>query len=217
MSDSVNSDCNPPSSSVHGIFQARILERAAISYSRGSSQPRNWTHIPCISPICRQNLYHWCHLGTIVRKASFVLIWMNKEMKRFSWVLQVQQVMVFGCEVKNNLISLTFGKRVTHTSLSCFITKDQIVCSNICVTIVCSGLFHLSPWCAFSLKTGPETQRKESATALKSQLMFRAAQALETFLSSHRCPFSYFTNLILHSLCLPFFPSFLPFGQEVAL
>ena len=45
-------------------------------------------------------------------------------------VLQVQQVMVSGCEVKNNLISLTFGKRVTHTSLSCFITKDQIVCSN---------------------------------------------------------------------------------------
>ena len=51
-------------------------------------------------------------------------------MKRFIFVLQVQQVMISGCEVKNNLISLTFGKRVTHTSLSCFITKDQIVCSN---------------------------------------------------------------------------------------
>ena len=32
-------DCSPPGSSVHGIFQARILERVAISYSRGSSQP----------------------------------------------------------------------------------------------------------------------------------------------------------------------------------
>ena len=37
--------CDPidhslPGSSVHGIFQARILEWAAISYSRGSSQPR---------------------------------------------------------------------------------------------------------------------------------------------------------------------------------
>ena len=30
-------DCSPPGSSVHGIFQARILERVAISYSRGSS------------------------------------------------------------------------------------------------------------------------------------------------------------------------------------
>ena len=29
-------DCSPPASSVHGIFQARILEWAAISSSRGS-------------------------------------------------------------------------------------------------------------------------------------------------------------------------------------
>ena len=33
-------DCNPPGSSVHGVFQARILEGVAISYSRESSQSR---------------------------------------------------------------------------------------------------------------------------------------------------------------------------------
>ena len=33
------------SSSVHGIFQSRILEWVAISFSRGSSWPRDWTHI----------------------------------------------------------------------------------------------------------------------------------------------------------------------------
>ena len=33
----------PPGSSVHGIFQARILEWVVISYSRGASQPRNQT------------------------------------------------------------------------------------------------------------------------------------------------------------------------------
>ena len=32
-------DCSPPGSSVRGIFQARILERVAISFSRESSQP----------------------------------------------------------------------------------------------------------------------------------------------------------------------------------
>ena len=32
-------DCSLPGSSVHGIFQARILEQLAISYSRGSSDP----------------------------------------------------------------------------------------------------------------------------------------------------------------------------------
>ena len=31
-------DCSPPGSSVHGIFQARILEWVPISFSRGSSQ-----------------------------------------------------------------------------------------------------------------------------------------------------------------------------------
>ena len=34
-------DCSPPGSFVHRIFQARILEWVAISFSRGSSQPRN--------------------------------------------------------------------------------------------------------------------------------------------------------------------------------
>ena len=40
-------DCSPPRSSVHGILQARILEWVAISFSRGSSQPRNWTWVSC--------------------------------------------------------------------------------------------------------------------------------------------------------------------------
>ena len=34
-------DCSPPGSSVHGVVKARILEWVAISFSRGSSQPRN--------------------------------------------------------------------------------------------------------------------------------------------------------------------------------
>ena len=38
-------DCSPPGSSVHGIFQARILEWVAFFYSRGSSWPRDKTHI----------------------------------------------------------------------------------------------------------------------------------------------------------------------------
>ena len=41
-------DCNLPGSSIHGIFQARVLEWVAISSSRGSSQPRDWTQVSCI-------------------------------------------------------------------------------------------------------------------------------------------------------------------------
>ena len=45
-------DPSPPGSSVHGIFQARVLEWVALPFSRASSQPRDWTHISCIS-------WHW--------------------------------------------------------------------------------------------------------------------------------------------------------------
>ena len=37
-------DCSPPGSSVRGISHARILDWVAISFSRGSSQPRDQTH-----------------------------------------------------------------------------------------------------------------------------------------------------------------------------
>ena len=51
-------DCSPPGFSVTGIFQARILEWFAISYSRGSSQPRDRTWISLVSCIGRWILYH---------------------------------------------------------------------------------------------------------------------------------------------------------------
>ena len=41
--------CSPPGSSVRGIFQAGILEWVAIPFSRGSSQPRNWTQVSSIA------------------------------------------------------------------------------------------------------------------------------------------------------------------------
>ena len=48
-------DCSPLGSSVHGIFQARILEWAAMLSSRGSSQPKDQTWVSCIG---RLVLYH---------------------------------------------------------------------------------------------------------------------------------------------------------------
>ena len=42
-------DCSLPSSSVHGISQARILEWVAIPFSRGSSRARDWTWVSCIA------------------------------------------------------------------------------------------------------------------------------------------------------------------------
>ena len=49
-------DCSLPGFSVHGILQARILEWVAVSSSRGSSQPRDWTYVFCTG---RRILYPW--------------------------------------------------------------------------------------------------------------------------------------------------------------
>ena len=57
-------DCNPPSSSVQGILQARTLEWVVMSSFWGSSQPRDRTCVSCISCIGRRVLYHQCHPGS---------------------------------------------------------------------------------------------------------------------------------------------------------
>ena len=44
-----STDCSPPGSSVSGILQARILEWVAISFSRGSSWPRDQTWVSCFA------------------------------------------------------------------------------------------------------------------------------------------------------------------------
>ena len=45
-------DCSLPGSSIHGIFQARELEWVAISFSRRSSQPGDWTQVSHIVGRC---------------------------------------------------------------------------------------------------------------------------------------------------------------------
>ena len=57
-------DCSTPGSSVHGFFQARILEWVAISFSSESSQPKDQTHISYVFCIDRQAPYHEPHLGS---------------------------------------------------------------------------------------------------------------------------------------------------------
>ena len=55
-------DCSLSGFSVHGILQAGILESVAMPTSRGSSWPRDQTHIAYVSCTGRWVLYHQCHL-----------------------------------------------------------------------------------------------------------------------------------------------------------
>ena len=74
-------DYSLPGSSVHGILQARILEWVAISFSRVSSQPRDWNCVSYVSCIGRQVLYHYHHLGgpnsvlSINETFSLLILW----------------------------------------------------------------------------------------------------------------------------------------------
>ena len=61
-------DCSLPGSSVHGIFQATILEWAAISFSRGSSQPRDQTQVSRSVGRC---FYHLSHQGSQKKNYTF--------------------------------------------------------------------------------------------------------------------------------------------------
>ena len=83
-------DCSPPGSSVHGILQAGILEWVAISFSRGSSQPRDRTRVSCIAgrfftnwatlmrillSCSSHSAFYFCHSALFLR--SIVLVAMH--------------------------------------------------------------------------------------------------------------------------------------------
>ena len=73
--------CGPmnclPVSSVHGIFQARILEQIAISFSRGSSWPGDWTCISCIGR-------HSLPLSHLDPMNSFIFRFLNRKKKLYT-------------------------------------------------------------------------------------------------------------------------------------
>ena len=65
-------DCSPPGSSVHGILQARTEEWVAISFSRGSSWPRDQTWVSCVA-------------------GKFFTVWATREVPNYLSVYQMNQ------------------------------------------------------------------------------------------------------------------------------
>ena len=56
-------DCRWPGFSIRGTLQARMLELVAMPFSKGSSQPRDWTQISCIG----RPVFYLSHQGSRLR------------------------------------------------------------------------------------------------------------------------------------------------------
>ena len=94
-------DCNLPGSSVHGIFQARILEWVAISFSRRSSWPRDWT---CISCVIGRHFTVWATREVQSRSRCFfgtlLLFWWSNRCWQFDlWLLCLFKIQLVHLEV----------------------------------------------------------------------------------------------------------------------
>ena len=81
-------DCSP-GSPVCGIFQARILEWVGISSPRGSSWPRDRTHVFCIG---RGGLYHWATRGSAKWTEGMLKTEYEGEKLgwRLTWVIEIK-------------------------------------------------------------------------------------------------------------------------------
>ena len=84
-------DCSLPGS-IHEIFQARILEWVAISFSRGSSRPRDRTRVSCIAGRC-------------------FTVWATRETPMVSWFslktyFEIQNIIDLDCILDNYMVQL---------------------------------------------------------------------------------------------------------------
>ena len=92
-------DCSPPGSSNHGIFQAKVLEWVAISFSRGSSWPRNRTWV---SHTVGRHFYHLSHQGSLIihlelkscshpdERCGFFFFFLLQNFPKACWVLMTK-------------------------------------------------------------------------------------------------------------------------------
>ena len=105
-------DCSSPGSSVQVIFQARVLEWVAISFSRGSSWPQNQTHIPYLTIVCM--LYIYALECKLLENRNFILLTTVSSTLRKVIVIEKSTHKIFlECWVKNI-------ERVTIVSFSIF-------------------------------------------------------------------------------------------------
>ena len=84
-------DCSPSGFSIHGVFQAQILEWVAIASSRGSSAPRHRTQVCCLAGRC---LTLWATREALMNKRTQVIFRIRLYRHSHSYKLLIQSLTV---------------------------------------------------------------------------------------------------------------------------
>ena len=160
-------DCSLPGSSVHEIFQARILEWVAIFFPRRSSQPRDWTQVSCIVG----THYHLSHQDFKIL-ASFYMSWGAMWRIFLNWSVSALQCCVSFCCTTSRIsymhtyIPLLFSLPPTlpfrcsrssqsrELSLDRRVTVSHVFFRHICGSSTVSRLLPVGPGWRHGGKTG---------------------------------------------------------------
>ena len=119
--------CSPPNFSVHGIFQARILEWVAMPSSKGSSRTRDWIRVSCVSCTGRLILYHFAtweaHFLSLVTTLKGKLQQRTDEENTVSWNVDIDSIPNFKSRpewIKPGLVFPLSFLDFLHTSYLCY-------------------------------------------------------------------------------------------------
>ena len=114
-------DCSLPGTTVCGIFQARILEWVATSSSRGSSPPRDWTHISL-------HLLHWqadslllSHLGSACARAHTHTHRQIKPFRNLITLLYIYYFIMVDCKGKWFYVKAKFFPKKLNIILTVYV------------------------------------------------------------------------------------------------
>ena len=130
-------DCIPPGSSFRGILQARILEWVAIFSSRGSSRPRDRTHISCLA-----GEFFWA-----TREALDIDIILLKNLSTQNNVFYpVFSILYFSWSTKTFYETLLWGHAATNNFLSLLIEmswrQTESPASSAVLSLLLSSYLH---------------------------------------------------------------------------
>ena len=143
-------DCSLPGSSVHGILQARILEWVAISFSRGSSPPRDQTFISCLAGRRCFTTVLWgkhiksCHLFQREEKRITKGIWDCKCVRgpQPEWVLNSSRISELGKILRSPAHHLT--SKTPPCPVTLLVRNARALPSQPCWDQLCQYFQHLN-------------------------------------------------------------------------